>query len=117
MIGEVGIIAPVSRAFCDACSRVHLTSDGNIRACLFSQSDDLYGGTRRGGGSDADPAAFIQPTIKSKENRHHIGEPAFLKTSRNMVQIWRREQAVVMHSAFTIVMLLFSRRLVLASNK
>ena len=42
-IGEIGIIAPVSRAFCGACSRVRLTSDGKIRTCLFSQMDhDLY---------------------------------------------------------------------------
>ena len=43
-VGEIGIIAPVSRPFCGHCSRVRLTSDGKIRTCLFSQSDhDLYG--------------------------------------------------------------------------
>src|SRR5450756_1306609 len=30
-IGEIGIIAPVSRPFCGHCSRVRLTSDGKIR--------------------------------------------------------------------------------------
>ncbi len=86
-IGEVGIIAPVSRAFCGACSRVRLTSDGKIRTCLFSQSDhDLHGVLRRGG-SDEDLAAFIQRTIATKEARHHIGEPDFLKPSRSMVHI------------------------------
>ena len=86
-IGEVGIIAPVSRAFCGACSRVRLTSDGKIRTCLFSQSDhDLYGILQRGG-SDADLAAFIEKTIEKKEARHHIGEAGFLKPSRSMVHI------------------------------
>ena len=43
-VGEIGIIAPVSQAFCGACSRVRLTSDGKIRTCLFSQVEhDLYG--------------------------------------------------------------------------
>src|SRR6202034_2707981 len=43
-IGEIGIIAPVSQAFCGACSRIRLTSDGKIRTCLFSHFDhDLYG--------------------------------------------------------------------------
>ena len=42
--GEIGIIAPVTQAFCGACSRVRLTSDGKIRTCLFSQVEhDLYG--------------------------------------------------------------------------
>lgn len=86
-MGEVGIIAPVSQAFCGQCSRVRLTSDGKIRTCLFSQSDhDLYGILQRGG-SDADLAEFIMSTIVKKEARHHIGEPGFLKPSRSMVHI------------------------------
>ncbi|HEX6771790.1 MAG TPA: GTP 3',8-cyclase MoaA [Acidobacteriaceae bacterium] len=86
-IGEIGIIAPVSRAFCGACSRVRLTSDGKIRTCLFSQIDhDLYGIMRRGA-SDDDLADYIRSVIAQKEARHHIGEPGFLKPSRSMVHI------------------------------
>jgi cyclic pyranopterin phosphate synthase len=86
-LGEIGIIAPVSQAFCGHCSRVRLTSDGKIRTCLFSQSDhDVYGVMERGG-SDEDIAEFIQRTILHKEARHHIGEPGFLKPSRSMVHI------------------------------
>ena len=33
-VGEIGIVAPVSRPFCGHCSRVRLTSDGKIRTCL-----------------------------------------------------------------------------------
>jgi cyclic pyranopterin phosphate synthase len=86
-IGEIGIIAPVTQAFCGQCSRVRLTSDGKIRTCLFSQSDhDLYGVLQRGG-SDDDLVEFIRRTIEKKEARHHIGEPGFLKPSRSMVHI------------------------------
>jgi cyclic pyranopterin phosphate synthase len=86
-VGEIGIIAPVSRAFCGACSRIRLTSDGQIRTCLFSQSDhDLYGIARRGG-SDEDMARFIRHTVHTKEARHHIGESGFLQPSRSMVHI------------------------------
>jgi len=86
-VGEMGIIAPVTQAFCGHCSRVRLTSDGKIRTCLFSQSDhDLYGVMERGG-SDAELAAFIRRTVEQKEARHHIGEPGFLKPSRSMVHI------------------------------
>ena len=86
-VGEIGIIAPVSQAFCGACSRIRLTSDGKIRTCLFSHFDhDLYGVLARGG-SDEDLAGFIQKTVETKEARHHIGEPGFLKPSRSMVHI------------------------------
>jgi cyclic pyranopterin phosphate synthase len=86
-IGEIGIIAPVSRPFCGHCSRVRLTSDGKIRTCLFSQSDhDLFGEIVRGG-TDAELGAYIRRTVMRKEERHHIGEPGFEKPSRNMVHI------------------------------
>lgn len=86
-IGEIGIIAPVSQAFCGHCSRIRLTSDGKIRTCLFSQFDhDLYG-RMRAGADDAALAAFIHATVEQKEARHHIGEPDFLKPSRSMVHI------------------------------
>ncbi|MFP5227129.1 MAG: GTP 3',8-cyclase MoaA [Acidobacteriota bacterium] len=86
-IGEMGIIAPVTQAFCGHCSRVRLTSDGKIRTCLFSQTDhDLYAVMQRGG-SDEEMVQFIRRTVERKEARHHIGEPGFLKPSRSMVHI------------------------------
>ncbi len=85
--GEIGIIAPVTQAFCGACSRVRLTSDGKIRTCLFSQVEhDLYG-RMRAGATDAELAHYIDCTVQGKEARHHIGEPGFLKPSRSMVHI------------------------------
>jgi cyclic pyranopterin phosphate synthase len=86
-LGEIGIIAPVTRPFCGHCSRVRLTSDGKIRTCLFSQSDhDLFGRMVRGG-TDAELTAYIRKIVMHKEARHHIGEPGFEKPSRNMVHI------------------------------
>jgi len=86
-VGEIGIIAPVTQAFCGACSRVRLTSDGKIRTCLFSQTEhDLYG-RMRDGESDEELRAYIFRTVQGKEARHHIGEPGFLKPSRSMVHI------------------------------
>jgi GTP 3',8-cyclase len=86
-VGEIGIIAPVTQAFCGACSRVRLTSDGKIRTCLFSQVEhDLYG-HMRSGADDAELRQYIFRTIQGKEARHHIGEPGFLKPSRSMVHI------------------------------
>jgi len=86
-VGEIGIIAPVSRPFCGHCSRVRITSDGCVRTCLFSQSDhDLYGLMRRGG-TDEQIESYLRGVIMQKEARHHIGEPGFEKPSRNMVHI------------------------------
>ncbi len=86
-VGEIGIIAPVSRPFCGHCSRVRLTSDGKIRTCLFSQSDhDLFGVMARGG-TDGELRAYVEGVVMRKEARHHIGEVGFEKPSRSMVHI------------------------------
>ena len=85
--GVIGIIAPVSQAFCGACSRVRLTSDGKIRTCLFSQMEHDLQGLARSGGSDDELRAFIVRAVDLKEARHHIGEPGFLKPSRSMIHI------------------------------
>ena len=86
-IGEIGIIAPVTQAFCGACSRIRLTSDGKIRTCLFSNLEhDLYAEMQKGA-SDDNLRDFILRTVEQKEARHHIGEPGFLKPSRSMVHI------------------------------
>jgi cyclic pyranopterin phosphate synthase len=86
-LGEIGIIAPVSRPFCGHCSRIRLTSDGKIRTCLFSQTDhDLMGRMVRGM-TDAAMETYIRDVVMGKEARHHIGEAGFQKPSRNMVHI------------------------------
>ncbi|SEC34906.1 GTP 3',8-cyclase MoaA [Terriglobus roseus] len=86
-IGEIGIIAPVSRPFCGHCSRIRLTSDGKLRTCLFSQVDhDLYGRMARGA-DDNGLRDYIRAVVHTKEQRHHIGEAGFLKPSRSMVHI------------------------------
>jgi cyclic pyranopterin phosphate synthase len=86
-LGEIGIIAPVSEAFCGHCSRVRVTSDGKLRTCLFSQSDhDLVGRMERGA-TDEEMRSLIRDLVQHKEARHHIGEPGFLKPSRSMVHI------------------------------
>jgi cyclic pyranopterin phosphate synthase len=86
-LGEIGIIAPVSRPFCGHCSRVRLTSDGKIRTCLFSQSDHDLAGEMARAGTDAELATYIRRIVMRKEARHHIGEPGFEKPSRSMVHI------------------------------
>lgn len=36
--GKIGIIAPVTRSFCSSCSRLRLSSNGELRPCLFSHT-------------------------------------------------------------------------------
>lgn len=89
--GEIGIIAPVSLPFCGACSRIRLTADGKLRTCLFSVREwDVLAQLRQEPAGEAGDQAvreWIQNAVYHKEERHHIGEPGFVKPSRTMVHI------------------------------
>jgi GTP 3',8-cyclase len=82
--GEIGIIAPVTQAFCGHCNRIRLTSDGKIRTCLFSVSEHDLKGAMRAGASDSDLAERLRAIIWQKEDRHHIGEAEFVQPERSM---------------------------------
>jgi cyclic pyranopterin phosphate synthase len=82
--GEVGIIAPVTEAFCGACSRIRLTSDGQIRTCLFSTVEHSLRDVVRLGASRVEIIEFIRGVVLKKEPRHYINEPQFVAPSRSM---------------------------------
>jgi GTP 3',8-cyclase len=85
--GEIGMVAPVSLPFCGACSRIRLTADGKMRTCLFSLFDHDIAHLLRNGASDEQIRDFIVRIAQSKEERHHINDPDFVKPERTMLFI------------------------------
>ncbi|MDQ1537561.1 MAG: 3,8-cyclase [Actinomycetota bacterium] len=85
--GRVGIIASVSAPFCAACDRVRLTSDGQVRNCLFARGEVDLRGPLREGASDAELAALIQGEMWRKARGHGIGKPNFVQPERPMSAI------------------------------
>ncbi len=54
--GAIGVISSVTEPFCDTCNRLRLTSDGQLRACLFALDEvDLRGPMRSGAGDEDQP--------------------------------------------------------------
>lgn len=50
---KVGFIAAVSHHFCESCNRLRVTSDGELRSCLFSaKGERLLPALRRGDGDE-----------------------------------------------------------------
>ncbi|MBD0369344.1 MAG: GTP 3',8-cyclase MoaA [Pyrinomonadaceae bacterium] len=82
--GEIGIIAPVTEAFCGACSRIRLTADGQIRTCLFSTVEHPLRDCLRSGATRKEIIEFIESAVMKKEPRHYINEPQFVTPSRTM---------------------------------
>jgi cyclic pyranopterin phosphate synthase len=85
--GEIGLIAPVTQAFCGHCSRIRLTADGKLRTCLFSKDDHDMRTLLRGGSSDKEIVDWVRHVVNDKEEGHRINQPGFVPPSRTMVFI------------------------------
>lgn len=88
----VGIIASVTRPFCGACDRLRLTSDGQLRSCLFATKEtDLRSVLRESGESEevkrAEIASRFGKTVLSKLPGHGINDPSFIQPARPMSAI------------------------------
>lgn len=87
----VGIIGSVSRPFCGACDRIRVTSDGQLRSCLFSMTEtDLRSILRSDMSAEAKNEALISKfhsTVKAKLPGHGINDPSFIQPTRPMSAI------------------------------
>ena len=85
--GRVGVIASVTRAFCESCDRIRLTAEGQLRNCLFSVRETDLRHILRSGGSDDDLAVAIEAEVGRKWAGHSIGQVNFIRPARSMSQI------------------------------
>jgi cyclic pyranopterin phosphate synthase len=85
--GEIGLIAPVTQAFCGHCSRIRLTADGKLRTCLFSKEDRDLRSLLRASATDEEIVDWVRGAVNEKEEGHRINEPGFVPPSRTMVFI------------------------------
>ena len=62
--GKIGIIAPVSLSFCSSCTRIRISSNGELRPCLFSRTRFKLLPILRGNISDEEKMELIRRTIR-----------------------------------------------------
>ncbi|MDO5067906.1 MAG: GTP 3',8-cyclase MoaA [Propionibacteriaceae bacterium] len=85
--GLIGVIASVTRPFCGACDRTRITSDGQVRSCLFSQQETDLRAILRSGGSDDEVVAAWVGAHAAKPRAHGIDEVGFTPPERTMSAI------------------------------
>jgi cyclic pyranopterin phosphate synthase len=83
----VGIIASVTAPFCAACDRTRLTADGQVRNCLFSQTETDLRTPLREGATDDELLGLLRGEMWRKRAGHGIGEPGFTQPERPMSSI------------------------------
>ena len=80
--GTVGLIEPMSCAFCGDCTRIRITADGKLKPCLHSDAEVSLRGLTGKALEDA-----IRQGILMKPKRHYMDQTGKTETHRNMFEI------------------------------
>lgn len=86
-LGEIGIIASVTKPFCDDCDRVRLTADGSFMTCLFASDEVDFRTPLRNGATDDELTELAASAVHAKWAGHNIGSVQFVRPRRSMSQI------------------------------
>lgn len=80
--GTIGLIEPMSHAFCAECSRIRITADGKLKPCLHSDTEIPLRGLSGEALLDA-----IRAGIARKPKQHALGRDGVTHAGRSMNEI------------------------------
>ncbi|MCR5215532.1 MAG: GTP 3',8-cyclase MoaA [Lachnospiraceae bacterium] len=87
-LGKIGLISPMSHAFCGECNRIRLTADGWLKLCLHYDIGVDLKTLLRDGSSDTVIKEVILEALEHKPQAHHFAAPTGTHEDvRKMVQI------------------------------
>ncbi|KAM4625385.1 molybdenum cofactor biosynthesis protein 1 isoform 1-T1 [Polymixia lowei] len=68
--GQVGFITSMSDHFCGSCNRLRITADGNLKVCLFGNSEVSLRDVLRSGAPDEELLQIIGAAVGRKKKQH-----------------------------------------------
>ncbi len=85
--GAIGVISSVTEPFCESCNRLRLTTEGQLRTCLFALEETDLRGPLRAGADDEELERFIRSAVWAKWEGHRINHADFRRPNRSMSMI------------------------------
>ena len=85
--GKVGIIASVSKPFCQSCNRIRITAEGKLRNCLFALEEMDLKPFLRPVIDEKRILAMLETNVVSKWAGHQFNTKEFIKPLRTMHSI------------------------------
>uniref|UniRef100_A0A182M2Q5 Radical SAM core domain-containing protein n=1 Tax=Anopheles culicifacies TaxID=139723 RepID=A0A182M2Q5_9DIPT len=74
--GQMGFITSMTEHFCGSCNRLRITADGNLKVCLFGNTEvSLRDALRSPGCSEDDLRCLISAAVKRKKKQHAGASP------------------------------------------
>ncbi len=80
----LGIIAAVTRSFCQACDRTRVTAEGTVRSCLFGDDETDLRALLRDGSEDSVIADRWRAAMWVKQSGHGMERSDFTRPKRSM---------------------------------
>lgn len=68
--GQVGFITSMTEHFCGSCNRLRITADGNLKVCLFGNTEVSLRDAMRSGCSEDDLICTIGAAVRRKKKQH-----------------------------------------------
>ncbi|KAM9317365.1 molybdenum cofactor biosynthesis protein 1 isoform 2-T2 [Gastrophryne carolinensis] len=68
--GQIGFITSMSEHFCGSCNRLRITADGNLKVCLFGNSEVSLRDCLRTGVSEEELLQIIGAAVGRKKKQH-----------------------------------------------
>lgn len=81
---RIGVIASVTRSFCNTCDRTRITAEGSVRSCLFAHDETDLLSLVRQGASDREIADLWRAAMWGKKAGHQINSADFIRPARSM---------------------------------
>ncbi|XP_005223423.1 molybdenum cofactor biosynthesis protein 1 isoform X1 [Bos taurus] len=92
--GQVSFITSMSEHFCGTCNRLRITADGNLKVCLFGNSEVSLRDHLRAGASEEELLRVIGAAVGRKKRQHaelflmrQDSPPALPSTFRNSLRV------------------------------
>jgi cyclic pyranopterin phosphate synthase len=86
--GTIGFITPMTEHFCHSCTRLRITSDGQLRPCLLADDEVNLKEALRNGASNDELKRLIQQAVNLKRKQHNLAGKLIPETAgRPMCQI------------------------------
>ncbi|XP_072356270.1 molybdenum cofactor biosynthesis protein 1 isoform X1 [Scyliorhinus torazame] len=68
--GQIGFITSMSEHFCGSCNRLRITADGNLKVCLFGNTEVSLRDLLRSGATEEDILEIIGAAVGRKKQQH-----------------------------------------------
>lgn len=85
--GRISLIASMTKSFCASCSRLRMTADGSLKACLFFPAQTNLRGLLRSGAPDDELAELIMATVLNKPQGHPDPQTLEALNDLSMIEI------------------------------